>query len=139
MTHVDTTPIDDDLHQDETNHKLFLSLLIACGVALVAIVVIVVALAAGGGSDGVTHRYVIPAGTSARIAAGEQVNVMPTKLVVHVGDTLILRNDDSVTQQMGPLSVNAGSVLKMKFARRGTIEGTCTMNAEGTAKIVIEE
>ncbi|MFN8027562.1 MAG: hypothetical protein U0W40_14755, partial [Acidimicrobiia bacterium] len=81
----------------------------------------------------------IPAGTAARIAAGEQVTVMPTKLVVHVGDSLVLTNNDTVTQQMGPLSVEAGSVLKMKFARTGTIEGTCTMNAEGTAKIVIEE
>jgi len=27
----------------------------------------------------------------------------------------------------------------MKFARTGTIEGTCTMNTEGTAKIVIKE
>ncbi len=129
----------DELHEDETNHKLFRSLLIACAVALVVVVVVVVALAAGGGSDGVTHRYTIPAGTSARIAAGEQVDVMPTKLVVHVGDSLVLRNNDSVTQQMGPLSVEAGSVLKMRFARRGTIEGTCTMNTEGTAKIVIEE
>lgn len=128
-------------HDDETHHKLFRSLLIACGVALVAVVVVVVvvALAAGGGSDGVTHRYVIPAGTSARIAAGEQVTVMPTKLVVHVGDRLVLRNEDSVTQQMGPLTVEAGGRLEMKFARKGTIEGTCTMNTEGTAQIVIEE
>lgn len=138
MSSTAPAPVD-DLHEDETHHKLFRSLLIACGVALVAIVVVVVALAAGGGSSGVTHRYTIPAGTSARIAAGEQVNVMPAKLVVHVGDSLVLRNDDSVTQQMGPLSVEAGSVLKMKFARVGTIEGTCTMNAEGTAKIIIEE
>ena len=50
-----------------------------------------------------------------------------------------LTNNDTVTQQMGPLSVQAGSVLKMRFARTGTIEGTCTMNPEGTAKIVIQE
>lgn len=130
----------DESHAEETHHKLFRSLLVACGVALVAVVAVVAALVmAGGGDDGVTHRYVIPAGTAARLAAGEQVTIMPTRLVVHVGDTLVLRNNDSVTQQMGPLSVEAGSVLKMKFARRGTIEGTCTMNPEGTAKIVIEE
>ena len=129
----------DDLHEHETHRALFVSLLVACGVAIVAVIVVVIALAMGGGSDGVTHRYTIPAGTSARIAAGERVDVMPVKLVVHVGDSLVLRNNDSVTQQMGPLSVEAGSVLKMKFARRGTIEGTCTMNTEGTAKIVIKE
>jgi hypothetical protein len=129
----------DDLHADETHHKLFRSLLIACGVAVVAIVVVVVALAAGGGSNGVTHRYTIPAGTSARLAAGEPVDIMPTRLVVHVGDRLVLHNEDSVTQQMGPLTVAAGGVVEMKFARTGTIEGTCTMNTEGTAKIVIKE
>ncbi|MFN8028675.1 MAG: hypothetical protein U0W40_20655, partial [Acidimicrobiia bacterium] len=60
----------EDLHEEETQHKLFRSLLIACGVALVAVVVVVGALVlTGGGSDGVTHRYVIPAGTAARIAA----------------------------------------------------------------------
>jgi hypothetical protein len=124
---------------EDTHHALFVSLLVACGIAIVAVIVIIVALAAGGGRDGVTPRYVIPAGTSARIAAGEQVSVMPPRLVVHVGDRLVLRNDDSVTQQMGPLTVKAGGVVEMKFARIGTIEGTCTMNAEGTAKIVIEE
>lgn len=135
-----TTTSEPELQHDETNHKLFRSLLIGCGVALVAIVVVVVALVAtGGGDGGVTHRYVIPEGTAARLAAGEQITIMPTRLVVHVGDKLVLTNNDTVTQQMGPLSVQAGSVLKMRFARTGTIEGTCTMNPEGTAKIVIQE
>lgn len=124
---------------DETHRRLVISLIAACAVLLVTVVVVMVALAANSGSEGRTYRFVIPAGTSARIAAGEQVTVMPTRLVVHVGDELVLRNDDSVAQQMGPLSVEAGGVLRMKFARRGTIEGACTMNDEGTAKIVIEE
>jgi hypothetical protein len=132
-------PVGDDLHAEETHRKLFRALLIACGVALIAFAVVVVALAAGGGSNGVTYRYTMPPGTSARIAAGERVSIMPTKLVVHVGDRLVLRNEDSVTQQMGPLTVEAGGVVEMTFARTGTIEGTCTMNAEGTAKIVIQE
>jgi hypothetical protein len=128
----------DDTRAPATPPRLGVWLLVAGGVAVVAMIVVVVALALGGsGSDGRTYRYVIPAGTAARVDVGEQVDLLPSRLVVHVGDRLVIRNDDDRAQHMGPLVVDAHSVLKMRFARAGTIEGVCTLNEEGTAKIVI--
>ena len=69
-----------DLHEEETHHRLMRSLLIACSVVLVVVIAIVVGLVAnGGGSDGVTHRYVIPAGTAAQARSTPTRSSSPTR------------------------------------------------------------
>jgi len=106
---------------------------------LVAALVLAVAVFAGGNDrDPVTYRYVIPAGTGDRIAAGEQVEIVPARLVVHVGDRLLLRNKDDVQHHMGPLLVDPNGLLSMSFSDQGTIEGVCTLNEAGQAKIIVK-
>ena len=46
----------------------------------------------------------MPAGTKERLDAGEKVAVMPDRIELRVGDTLVLRNEDSVRQLVGPYS-----------------------------------
>lgn len=43
----------------------------------------------------------VPAGTAAAIARGEDVAVIPDSLLLRRGDTLAIRNDDTVVHQIG--------------------------------------
>lgn len=105
--------------------------------AVMAVVGVVVIGAGGGERESVVHRFTIPAGTSDRIAAGEEVEIVPRRLEVHVGDRLRLRNRDDVRHHMGPLVVDAGGLLSMAFSGEGTIRGLCTLNQAGEAVIVV--
>lgn len=109
--------------------------------ALLLVVVVGLALVVFLGADGdraaVTHRFVIPEGTRARLDAGERVDVVPPRLVVRVGDRLLLRNKDVVQHHMGPLVVDANGLLSMTFSDEGTIKGVCTLNDAGEAVIVV--
>jgi hypothetical protein len=104
---------------------------------LVAALGLAVVVFAGGGRDPVTYRYVIPAGTGDRIAAGETVEIVPARLEVHVGDRLLLRNKDDIQHHMGPLFVDANSLLSLSFSDPGVIQGVCTLNQAGRAEIVV--
>lgn len=84
-----------------------------------------------------TYRYVVPAGTAAKLAAGERLDLMPARLDVRVGDSLVIENRDTKAQQVGPYLVGAGQTLRQRFEDPGTIRGTCTVNGAGTVTIVV--
>jgi hypothetical protein len=113
--------------------------LVGAMAVLVAALVLLLVVFVGGGTDREpkTFRFVIPAGTGDRIAAGEEVEIVPSRLVVHVGDRLLLRNKDDAQHHMGPLVVDPNGLLSMNFSDEGTIEGVCTLNGAGTAKILV--
>ena len=48
-------------------------------------------------------ELVIPGGTAASVAAGESVPAIPDEMTFVLGDTLVVRNDDLVDHQLGPL------------------------------------
>lgn len=112
---------------------------VAGAAALLAVVVVVGGLFLLGGDerDPVVHRFVIPAGTRARLDAGQEVEIVPPRLEVRVGDRLLLRNRDDVQHHMGPLVVDANGLLSMTFSDEGTIKGICTLNDEGESVIVV--
>ena len=51
----------------------------------------------------------IPAGTADRLARGQADPSLPSSMVFVVGDTLLVKNQDSVPHQLGPLFIPAGS------------------------------
>lgn len=51
--------------------------------------------------DARTVALEIPAGTEARIAAGEAVEVIPDTLLLRRGDTLVVQNRDDATHRLG--------------------------------------
>ena len=77
-----------------------------------------------------TAELIIPAGTSERVAAGEETPSIPDEMVFVVGDTLLVVNQDSVDHQLGPIWVPAGSngsiVLEQaeKFAYRCSFQSS---------------
>lgn len=62
-----------------------------------------------------TVELVIPAGTAARVAAGEKVASLPEEMTFVLGDTLLVTNQDSVAHELGPLFVPSGQSASMKL------------------------
>src|SRR6266540_398116 len=61
----------------------------------------------------------IPPGTAESVARGEQPPSLPQTMDFVVGDVLIVRNQDSVDHQLGPLWIPAGAEGNLQL---GTIE-----------------
>lgn len=60
----------------------------------------------------------IPAGTADRLANGEAVTEIPTNMTFVVGDILVVKNDDTVSHQFGPIWVppQSSGVLQIEVA-----------------------
>jgi hypothetical protein len=60
-----------------------------------------------------TVEIVIPAGTAQKVASGEELPSIPNEMVFVLGDVLVVKNEDSVTHQLGPLYIPAGSTAAL--------------------------
>lgn len=79
----------------------------------------------------VVHEFVIPAGTAGRLAAGEDVGVIPRTLEVRVGDKIRVRNDDSEFARLGIFDVRPGETVSMAFNTPGPLEGIVFSDESG--------
>lgn len=104
--------------------------------ALALLAVAVAALPGCGGGDGGaaagarTIVVDVPRGAAARIARGEDVNVVPDRIDARVGDTLRLVNRDVRAHMVGPFLVGPGQRVESRLARAGTYAGACTLHAD---------
>jgi plastocyanin len=110
----------------------------AClGVALVAVALSAISCgdggsdAAGSPADSLIpgpydHDFTIPEGTAARIAAGDDVEVMPPELDAKVGETIRIVNDDVKSHTIGSFYVLAGTTLTYRFSTTGVFQGECS-------------
>jgi len=110
----------------------------------VAAAVLLVALTVGlarvvGQRPGEERLVVIPAGTAARIAAGERVELLPADLRFRLRDTLVVVNDDDTTHQVGPFTVASGQRLEKRFSEAATLEGSCSLHPSGSITIEISD
>ncbi len=64
-------------------------------------------------------ELVIPAGTAAAVAQGKQPPALPESMNFVQGDTLIVKNEDSVNHQLGPLWIPPGTSASLRL---GTVE-----------------
>jgi hypothetical protein len=107
-------------------------------VIVVAMVGVFVAFSVRGDQDTAkTVTYVVPDGTTARAWRGEVIEIMPPEVALNVGDTLVVRNEDSQTVTVGPFSVRAGETLSQRFNKPQTLIGECTLSGSGQVKIVV--
>jgi hypothetical protein len=90
-----------------------------------------------GRPEGVEHSIVIPAGTAQRLAAGEDVELIPTELRYRLRDQLIVINQDVVGHQVGPFIVEPGERLEQRFSEVATLQGFCSLHAAGSITIDI--
>lgn len=84
--------------------------------------------------------FVIPPGTVARQAAGEQVSILPDTITLTLGqrDTLVIRNDDSQPVQIGPFKIAPGQRFEQQYFNRGTFDLVCTLHQTQRLKVVIQ-
>jgi len=84
-------------------------------------------------SDHVPQRVEldIPAGTADRVAAGEAVPSLPPEMVFVVGDVLVVRNDDLVSHQLGPVWVPPGSSASLALERGAAVLAITASNIDG--------
>lgn len=114
---------------------------------LTAVLAVTLATACGGDSraaksetrKGKTVELVVPDGTAARMKLGESVVVMPARLELRVGDTLLIRNEDSVDQSVGPYYVKAGGKISLTYGKAGRFEGYCPVSEGQHYVLVVTE
>ena len=73
-----------------------------------------------------TIQLVIPAGTADRVAAGEDVPAIPKEMVFVLGDTLQVKNEDSVTHQLGPIFVPPGTTGSLIMEQAENLAYSCS-------------
>ena len=60
-------------------------------------------------------ELVIPLGTAERVARGETPPTIPDSMTFVVGDTLLVKNNDTANHELGPLWIPAGSSAKLSL------------------------
>lgn len=80
---------------------------------------------------GVTHDFVVPAGTSEKLEKGEDLDLIPRRLDVHVGDKIRVRNDDSELVRLGLFDVAPGETVTMNFTKPGPMSGAILTESSG--------
>ena len=77
-----------------------------------------------------TVTYVIPRGSSERLAAGQEVVQFPDELVFTVGDTLIIENQDDEVHAFGPFIILPQTTLTKRFTTARVYRNACTFHQD---------
>lgn len=98
--------------------------------------------AAATGAAGAGQRVLvpIPAGTAERIAAGtaaSAVDLPPAAVGLAEGDTLVVRNDDSVVHRVGTWWISPGAVLELPVRALDAGVFSCTFHPGGTLSLSV--
>jgi plastocyanin len=98
------------------------------------------AIQVGDVDDEATFEYdfTIPLGTADRIDAGEEVEIVPREMVVHVGESIRIVNDDDQGHIVGVFFVGAGETLTKRFESVGVLEGECSVHPSGAFTLRVE-
>jgi hypothetical protein len=115
---------------------------VVAGLGLTLLLAMVAVLTVGGGSKeppaaGSTYGVVIPAGTGKRIASGFHLYLIPEDLQLHVGDALVVVNQDSQVHEVGPFFVRPGETMRHTFTEPGRFVGACTFHPAGEVAIEV--
>ena len=80
------------------------------------------------GSDNRPQEYdlTIPAGTAERVEAGLAVTTLPSTMRFVEGDTILVKNEDSVSHQLGPIWVPPGATGKLALDRPQSYSVACS-------------
>lgn len=86
-----------------------------------------------------TVELTIPAGTAARIALGEQPPEIPENMTFVVGDILVVRNEDSVDHQLGPLWIPAGTSTGVNLTTEENLAYECSFQTTSYFGLEVHE
>lgn len=82
---------------------------------------------------------VIPKGTAAEVAKGEQPPTIPESMVFVVGDTLLVKNEDVVEHKLGPLFIPANSSAQLSLDQEGGLAYECSFQPQKYFGIDVQE
>lgn len=71
-------------------------------------------------------ELVIPTGTAERVARGETPPTIPDSMKFVIGDTLLVKNDDTADHELGPLWIPAGTSASLLLDSVQTYAYTCS-------------
>ncbi len=72
---------------------------------------------------------VVPKGTAEKVARGEQPATIPVNMTFVVGDTLIVKNEDSVDHKLGPLWIPANSSAQLSLDQEESLAYECSFQS----------
>lgn len=106
--------------------RLTISLLL--GLALAWVMSEIAFLILKDSSDHVPQHVelIIPAGTAERVAAGDTPPSIPSDMSFVVGDTLVVKNEDKVSHQLGPVWVPPGATASLALDQANRFAYACT-------------
>jgi plastocyanin len=84
------------------------------------------------------YDVTIPPGTAGRIAAGEQIEIVPAELVLKVGEAVRIVNNDSADHVVGVFFVASGETLTQRFNSEGVFSGECSVHPSGSFTLRVE-
>lgn len=73
-----------------------------------------------------TVQLLIPAGTAEQVSRGEAPPDIPDKMTFVVGDVLVVKNEDSVDHELGPIWIPAGASAQMVLDRDQNFVFACS-------------
>jgi hypothetical protein len=113
------------------------------GMALLVVAVVLGALAAlvPVRFDSREELFEIPNGTWARRRAGDDIEILPSRvrLVLGVRDVLLLRNLDDVPQIFGPTLLMPGQSFRLPFEVASEYQFACSAHASGQMTVIVED
>ncbi len=92
---------------------------------------------AANGDEAPDYDYLIPAGTGARLDAGDLIEIIPAELEVRVGEVLRIVNDDDRGHVIGAFYVSAGETLTQTFSTPGELSGECSVHPSGSFTLTV--
>lgn len=72
----------------------------------------------------------IPAGTAARVAQGQSDPTIPSDMTFVVGDTLTVKNHDSVSHQLGPFFIPSGTSASIHLDAVESLQYSCSFQPQ---------
>jgi len=85
------------------------------------------------------YEYEIPLGTGERTDAGEELDIFPWLLKVHVGESIRIVNKDDRDHLIGAFFVGAGETLTQEFVSPGMLTGECSIRPGSSFTIQVFE
>src|SRR5581483_1232497 len=84
--------------------------------------------------------YVVPAGTTAKLGAGQAVNVLPNTVELQIGvqDTLVIRNQDVFPIDVGGVRINTGQSYIQQFTVPGTFDLVCSVHTSDKMRVIVK-
>ena len=104
-------------------------------VILLALVIASYGLTACQNGESVT--FVIPAGTQEKLEAGEEIVDFPSEIMLNVGDTIVIENQDSAVHSFGPFTILPNTTLTKRFETAKVYENSCTFHQDKQMKLVV--